>query len=467
MFQKDLTGTATFLMNFYEPNGHDHPDALNIAMFAEGVEVLSDLGYIGDHPLNASIRSTLKHNLVVIDEKDQLPRGKRPPGNVRLIATSPNVKVMAADCRAYEDAEVYRRLCVMIHRGDGPAYLVDCFGVRGGTVHDYAIHGEGVLCVPPTRADGQAVALGKRKGVMGGDIEVLRVGQTDGPWAAMWRDEGMSMRVQVVSPTEEVIVGEGPGQRDHSEIGARHNYLFARKKERGAGNSFVTVIDHYRESPDITGVEALVLPEGATGAFAVKISRTGGEEVVLSGQIEAGEWTLNGQVGVYSREGDGRQALFLAGGTQFSSPDLGVNLTRSAQEGRIAEGHRDGFTAGGAIADGPAQAGCFVEVEDPVQKCRTAYAIRSVKGRKILVDEFPFNAGTVFRIPSVFWMEETEPDTFVVRTNVGAQVRIRTAKETAIWVGGGAAPVSRDGDWLVVEIDPRVLKSSEMVLTLA
>lgn len=467
MFQKDLTGTATFLMNFYEPNGHDHPDALNIAMFAEGVEVLSDLGYIGDHPLNASIRSTLKHNLVVIDEKEQLPRGKRPPGHVRLIATSPNVKVIAADCRAYEEAEVYRRLCVMIHRGAGPAYLVDCFGARGGKVHDYAIHGEGILSLVPTKADGLAIALNRRTGVMGGDIEKLRAGRTDGPWAAGWTDAGMAMRVQFVSPTEEVIVGDGPGQRDHSEIGARHNYLFARKKDRGAGTCFVTVIDPYRTAPDITGVEALVLPEGANDPFAVKVSRTGGEDVILSGQIETGDWALDGQAAVYSREGDGRQALFLASGAQFSSPGLAVSLTRSEQEGRIVEGHRDGFTAGGSIADGPAQAGCFVEVEDPDQGCRTAYAIQSVKGRKVRVDEFPFNAGVSFRIPSVFWMEERERDTFVVRTNVSAQVRIRTAKETIIWMGRGAAPVSRDGDWLVVEIDPRVLKSSEAVLTLA
>ncbi len=469
MFQKDLTGTSTFLMNFYKPNGHDHPDALNIAMFAEGVEVLSDLGYIGDHPLNASIRSTLKHNLVVVDEKEQLPRGKRPPGNVRLIATSPNVKVIAADCQAYEGIEVYQRLCVMVHRGNGPAYVVDCFGVQGGNIHDYAIHGEGVLSLPPTQGNGVVIPLNRRKGIMGGDIEKLRTGKTEGPWSAAWTDEGMTMRVQFVSPTEQVIVGNGPGQRNHAEIGARHDYLFARKKEQGSGNHFVTVIDHYRKTPDITGVETMALPEGTNGSFVLKVSRKGGTDVVMAGgDVAAGAWTLTGKTAVYSRENDSRQSLFLADGAQFSSPDLSVNLSHSSIAGTIAKSDRDGFVSDVKIADGVALAGCFVEVDDPDQKCRTAYAIRSAKGKKVLVDEFPFNTGTAFCIPSVFWMEERVKDTYTVRSTVHAEVRIKTAKGVAYWMQQGKfldnAQIKRDGDYLIITVDPGVLKSDEMAL---
>lgn len=472
MFQDDLTGTSSFLMNFYEPNGHDHPDALNIMMFAEGVEVLSDLGYIGDHPLNASIRSTLKHNLVVVDEQEQLPRGKRPPGNVQLLATSPQVKVIAANCQAYDGIEVYRRQCVVVNRGAGPAYVVDCFGVQGGQTHDYAIHGEGKMTLAPTTGDGKTIRLKKRDGVMGKDIEKLRVGTTQDAWSAAWTDEGMTMRVQFVSPTEEAIVGDGPGQRGHSEIGKRNDYLFARCGAKSGGNSFVTVIDHYRDKADISSVQALDLPEGSDGVYAVEVTRSGGVDVVMGspdgGAVDAGDFSMIGQSAVYSREKDGRQALFLAGGSQFVSDKLEVTVARAVQAGKIVEADSKGFVVDGSLADRTGLAGSFVEVEDPKQGCTTAYEIASVKGKRIAVDEFPFHTGTSFRIASVLSIEEQKKGLFAVTANAKSEVKIKTTKKKAQWMLDGkvvgTAKTSRDGAWLVVTVEPSVLKSKEMIL---
>ncbi len=475
MFQQDLTGASTFLMNFYEPNGHDHPDALNIAMFAGGVEVLSDLGYIGDHPLNASIRSTLKHNLVVLDEGEQLPRGKRPPGNVRLIATSPSVKVVEADCRAYEGAEVYRRCCFMVHRGSGPAYLVDLFRVKGGRTHDYAIHGEGKITAPPASPDGQPIPLSRRKGVMGRDIEKLRAGRPgDQPWAVAWTDEGMTMQVRFISPAEEVIVGEGPGQRDHAEIGARHDYLFARNPERGPGNTFVTVIDHFRETPDVTGVQAITLPDGAEGPAALRVFRRTGEDTLLQApdgdERIYGRMTFAGRAAVFSQEKDGPLSLFLAGAARFTSPHLSVVLQHPLLEGAIASSDGSGFEADRKIPDGTALTGSFVEVEDPKQKCWTAYAIKAVRGRRVEIDLFPFNAGTRFRIPSVFSLEQASVDTLRVRATTAAEVRFRTDRfSQAVYLRDGkeipAGTRVEDGH-LVIQIDPGVFKGNEGALRL-
>ena len=471
MFQKDLSGTASFLMNFYPPKGHDHPDALNIMMFAEGVEVLSDLGYIGDHPLNASIRSTLKHNLVIIDEKDQLPRGIRPPGNVRLLAASANVKAIAADCRAYAEAEVYRRQCVMVHRGSGPAYLVDCFGVLGGRVHDYAIHGEGQMTVAPTGADGKKVVLRAAKGVVGGDIESLRSGATPGAWSAAWTENEMSMRVQFASRTDSARVGQGPGQRDHSEIGKRNDYLFARCKSKPGGNSFVTVIDHYRDQPDITAVEALVLPEDASGPYAIQVSRKGGVDVVVGGtgeSVVAGAIETDARSAVVSRESDGRLAVFMAGATRLKSEEVSVDLSYGLHGGEIASCDGSGFVARQPIADRWGLDGSFVEVEDPEQGCWTAYAIASVKGQTVCVDEFPFNKGTAFRIASVFSMEEQNPGHFAVQSNACAEIRLKTRKTRAQWLSRGRtgheAKTQREGEWLIISLDAQALRRKVTVL---
>ena len=474
MFQEDLAGTASFLMNFYRPHGHDHPDALNIAMIAEGVEVLSDLGYIGDHPLNFSIKSTLKHNLVVIDGQEQLPRGVRPPGSLGLIAVSPNVKLIDAECRAYADVVLYRRSCVMIHRGTGPAYLVDCFRVKGGQTHDYAIHGEGEMSREPTSEEGRPVALRRRRGVLGGDIEKLRMGKPEGPWHVAWTDEGMTMDVHFVSHTDEVIIGEGPGQRDHAEIGARNRYLFARRRERGEGSTFVTLLEHHREDPEIIGVRPLTIPDGAQGPLALQITRQTGTDIVLHSDdgspLTADRFSLDGRAAVYRREEGGRSSLFLTEARAFASPDLTVELARPVIEGRIASSDRDGFRSSVPIPEGAALAGAFVQVEDPDRGCWTAYAIKSVRGRHIAVDHFPFNGGTRFRIPSVFWMEAARRDAYRVRSTTAAELRILTTRESAALEREGKKTADldskRDGRWLTVGIDPRKVGPKQALLVL-
>ena len=255
MFPSDLAGTATLLMNFYQPEGHDHPDALNIAMNVEGVEVLSDLGYIGDHPLNASIRSTLKHNLVVVDEQEQLPRGRRPPGDLRLLAVSQATKVIEADCGAYEQAETYRRFCALVHRGTGPAYRrrrVSSQGRRGPRLR----HSRGG---PHQCAAGRRPADSVWRIVPespGRDIEKLRVGKPADSWAASWTDCGVTMRARMVSPVDEDYCGRRP--RTAGPCGNRRPErlpLRAQSGSRKRKHVCDSVIDHFRSDPDVREVQ--------------------------------------------------------------------------------------------------------------------------------------------------------------------------------------------------------------------
>ena len=445
MFQGDLSGTATFMMNFYEPEGHDHPDALNITMIAEGVEVLSDLGYIGDHPLNASIKSTLKHNLVVIDEQEQLGRGVRPAGNLRLIGVSPNVKVIQADCKAYSDAEVFHRSVVMVHRGRGPAYLVDCFRVKGGKVHDYAIHGEGRLSHYPTDAKGRAIPLKKQKGVIGKDIEKLQTGAPDGIWSATWTEEEMILRMQMLSPVDQVIVGEGPGQRTHAEIGVRSDFLFGRLKEAGEGNSFVSVIDHYRNHSDISEVKSLSLPEGTEGAAAVKVTRHSGTDIVIQSNTSVegkfGDVTFAGKVAVFTRERK-RVSLFMTEGSRFESAELTIEMDNKKQEGEVVSHEGSTFQCGSTVRNGPALVDQFVQVEDPDQGCWTAYRIKAVQGKQISVKDFLFNGGTRYTIPSVFSLDQESDNTFRVSNTGKAAVQIKCRFKRAVLERNGKRTAS-------------------------
>jgi hypothetical protein len=364
----------------------------------------------------------------------------------------------------------------MIHRGSGPAYLVDLFRAKGGKVHDYAIHGEGKLSSLPAFTDGKPIPLSKRKGVMGRDIEKLQTGKTCGqPWTVAWTDEGMTMRLHMISPTEEVIIGNGPGQRDHSEIGARHDYLFARNRDRGRGNAFVTVIDHHRETPDIAGVQAIALPDGAGGPMALRVFRRAGEDTILHSPDPServfGRMTFAGRAAVHSREQDGRLSLFLAEATRFTALNLSVTLQRPVIEGTLTSSDGSGFETDARIPDAAALTGSFVEVEDPEQKCWTAYAIKSIRGRRVEVDHFPFNAGTRFRIPSVFSLEQESEDALHVRTNTPAEVALRTDRfSQAVYEQDGketcAARTRVEEGCLTIQIDPKALKAGEGLIRL-
>ncbi len=143
-------------LHFSGGYGHDHGDNLNLALFAKGHELISDLGYT--HTRYRTWNScTLSHNTVLIDEQRQYTRDEtpkwgnlqpfeKPPSDGRLLiyeAGQETVRWVEASAEwAYRGlAEVYRRAVIQISVGEGDAYLVDVFRVRGGAQHDWVLHG--------------------------------------------------------------------------------------------------------------------------------------------------------------------------------------------------------------------------------------------------------------------------------------------------------------------------------------
>ena len=136
-------------LHFSPLGGHGHNDMLNIIIFAKGHEFVPDFGYT--HTLlRAWSTSTIGHNTVVIDQKEQwFRRDARNFGNLLLYdARDPEIKVAEAEgLRAYEkvieDLEEYRRLVALVAVSERDAYLVDVFTVKGGHQHDWVVHTAG------------------------------------------------------------------------------------------------------------------------------------------------------------------------------------------------------------------------------------------------------------------------------------------------------------------------------------
>ncbi|MBQ9369426.1 MAG: heparinase II/III family protein, partial [Victivallales bacterium] len=121
--------------------GHNHNDLLNVSLFANHRQALSDLGYTHTH-LRPYTTGTPQHNLVVVDLKCQAT----PQEGGRLLFAelqNPACKIIDMDApKAYPELKEYSRCDFLVSVGD-TGYVVDFFTVAGETsTLDFFFHGD-------------------------------------------------------------------------------------------------------------------------------------------------------------------------------------------------------------------------------------------------------------------------------------------------------------------------------------
>ncbi|MBR5308552.1 MAG: S-layer homology domain-containing protein, partial [Clostridia bacterium] len=134
-----------FAIYFGSNNGHGHYDTLNLFMSAFGLNVAPDFGYpefTGSDPNRVQwIHTTLSHNTVVVDEKEQ--NSASHPGVPYHFDDSGRVKVMDVDAsKVYKNCDEYRRTVIMVEADDRVSYGVDFFHILGGSDHLYSFHSQ-------------------------------------------------------------------------------------------------------------------------------------------------------------------------------------------------------------------------------------------------------------------------------------------------------------------------------------
>jgi hypothetical protein len=281
--------------------GHHHLDSLNLTYWREGSEVLSDLGYLWDHPRKQQTTRTLAHNTVLIDERDQATRERG--GEVLFFRTSPHVKVMAASSRAYPQAKAYARTAALVDHGEGRSYLVDVFHVQGGQRQDYVFHTSSATCdIVGATAARSPVALY--------DFTGVRSIASPGVWQAHWRaGDRTCVAWNLPQDGEQAFVADGWGQRDwkNSDVGATLPYI-VRRTEGSSPRSFATVFASQ------TGGQAFVRQvrrDPASGAVIVETAL--GTDYLLASPLEA-------TLAVPSADGGTRlRGRFTAGSVQGGS----------------------------------------------------------------------------------------------------------------------------------------------------
>jgi len=298
--------------------GHGHYDRLSIEMFAFGRPMMPEDGYPTPftrpdfHEWRRA--DTYKHYCVMIDE---LPQTNLHGGQLDTFAVAPELQLMDASAEiVYEDrASLYRRTSAMVDISAERSYLLDVFRVRGGSQHDWCLHGPAFTELSVTGADagrlqtegtlaGEDVPYGTWPEERGspssgyqGLWNVRRIKPT-GDVCAVWRkeDEDLSLTMRMpAGSASEIITAHGepelvPGSPDKVDYLLARNVASANQGEASAGllSNYVATFEPHKGASDITGLTRLVSDDASPETIGLLVRR-GNESDLIHSSLSADE----------------------------------------------------------------------------------------------------------------------------------------------------------------------------------
>lgn len=355
---KGETGRAV-LVRFGPTLNHGHLDSMGLHFYALGRDLTYDLGYqLGSaHVQTSWARLTASHNLVVVNEKNQMVVPS-PGGDVRFFAEAAPIKVFEASdpsCYATEKVTDYSRTTALVDIPGGSSYLLDIFRVAGGEKHDLMWHFSGEMESVTGAALGRTEETGSlagpeidwgRKVGPAGDL----IGSGDKPpyWNAppgngygflhnLRRSSSLSHECQALwsvdtegpkgvllrllpEPGSQLITARAPGILPDNP---KADYAVLRREGADLRSAFVSVVEPVDGDSAITSVRRL----DAGGAICVVVESGAGTDYLFSAAapgrvvfelLPGLSATFDGRFGfVRIKDGRVRRAL-LVEGTQLT-----------------------------------------------------------------------------------------------------------------------------------------------------
>ncbi len=308
---------SQLFLNYKGTFGHEHLDVNGLHWYALGRRWFDETRY---RPLRGSgserawSSSTAAHNTVVIDERSQPNRFREPwvesfgavmapyatwplkrihagsnhMGDLLLFdGRQEGVQVMEVEGKkAYPGvASRYRRTLVKVDLGEGEGYLVDIFRVKGGTRHDYMLHG--ALAEPYDFAT--SASLDKGSGLLHGYLQVLQGGKVKAPFEVnfAYGDGAVSRSVMLSPALGELLVGEAPA------INRLGKAMWVDFRHDGGASTFVVV--HEARRAKSGRVEARLLSAPGEDEVAVEVRHGERVDMVLSTLSAEGRLELPGE----------------------------------------------------------------------------------------------------------------------------------------------------------------------------
>ncbi len=344
---------ALFLDYGYGHTAHGHGDRLNINFFAEGRELIPEMGYpeYMDHIAPATggwTTHTVCHATVEVDEKRQL---SGVSGDLHYFADLDGIKAVEASCEdafSWRGVDRYRRTLLLIDIPGG-AYAVDLFRVRGGKRHDWLFHGpagelalEGIALSDP--APGTLAGRDVQFGAVPKDIQPydkhnsgyqylfdVRSGRAHTTMSAVWTmPDGLRFRAMFVPEGAETFIRASGYPRPATKSLPPMPFLVRRHDpENNAESRFATVMSTEHGVPVIRSVRRIELTgDGGSSGYGIEIVHAAGRDVILSTvspnasvSSRDGRYVLFGMLGVASWRDGKPLRLTLVGGTSFRAGD--------------------------------------------------------------------------------------------------------------------------------------------------
>ncbi|MCB0688288.1 MAG: heparinase II/III family protein [Saprospiraceae bacterium] len=241
---------SLLLMNVSDWGIHHEKDSLHLYYWKQGVEVLSDPGYLWDHPDEHNNFRTLAHNTIMINQEDQ--RGKGRIGEVKAFKTNQHVKLVEATSNAYEMADLYSRTSLIVDHAEGNDYVVDLFSVKGGDIQDYIFHIENL------DFETDHITFTESPSDLY-DLKNIRENKTDKIWQISWQHKDLKCSAwNICGPEETSYLGIGWGQRDwqNHDRGRQMPYIIRRTRSHKP-ILFASIFAGYSINPFIKKVELI------------------------------------------------------------------------------------------------------------------------------------------------------------------------------------------------------------------
>ena len=269
---------------------HGHQDALNLGIYAFGLDLTPDLGYPEFARHDCSHRTewgnnTISHNTVVVDAKKQ---DRMYTGISKHFEDTLDVKIIDVEAPfAYSEIELYRRSIMMIRVDCENSYIVDIFRVKGGNDHYYSFHGA------EANVSSEGIEFKKQDGgtYAGPEVEYMEryddlknctatykgsgfhylynVERSYNPepgfsidwdikdtWGALEKDTDIHLRLTMLNRVNSVALSDGQPPQNKVGNPEKLRYMIAhRSKNNDLESQFVSVIEPYKEKRFIKSLE--------------------------------------------------------------------------------------------------------------------------------------------------------------------------------------------------------------------
>jgi hypothetical protein len=404
---------SVLALPFNPVGSHRHGDNLALYYADRNRSVLGELGYVGDSAMLAWGQSTLSHNLVVVDDSDQInaharagtPDPRQP--SLRLMVATPWVSAVEAESKAYPQCSVYRRLVILLKGLDGQTLAVDIFRVRGGSKHSYRISSELASSdAPEGRMEFEGIEFSPEAPLpnFGGStanehVFGLRDRRTAYPasdiWRAVWRQSGDAYRLHVLSPVAVAHAAHGPGQETTAQVGRRLRYLDLENSGTDLASTFVTLHEPAgpKEHLPVRSARPLPVPaEAGPDAVALRVETDWGIYRIFSDFTTAAtidSIRFQGALGIFCVRPNGTEQKLVFGEKQW--------------EGTVSSLTPTSFQPGSLRPQGwprlPPDVTLWVRLGDGHQF--TGYPVRTVSPTRITIDRFPLQPTTHFHLSSL------------------------------------------------------------------